>query len=91
MTATLKGVQFNAPPAERIGPIMQAVNDAAATLAPDESMALVAVGNESGVNAVWVARVHDQGRWKVEALAWIGKEWKGSFDYGAAVRVARKM
>jgi alpha-acetolactate decarboxylase len=80
-----KGVQFNEPPAYRIGPITEAIKEAAATLESNEHGALVGVWNGHSANAVFIAKAGNH----VKVLAWIGKDWdKGDLNYGAAVRVA---
>lgn len=80
--ADLQGVAFNPPPETHIGPIMAAINAAASQLNPGSSGALVGIVNESGANAAIISKV---GKGFV-VEAWIGKSWKGSLDYGAAVK-----
>jgi hypothetical protein len=76
------GVAFTPPPAERLGPISKALDDAFKDIPTGARGALIGVGNEKGVNAVLVMR----GPKGFDVQAWIGKSWGGSLEYGAAVR-----
>lgn len=82
MSDDTKGVAFNPPPAERIGVISKAIDDAFAQIPADARGALIAVANEKGVNAALVTR----GPKGFDVQTWIGKSWGGSLEYGAAVR-----
>jgi hypothetical protein len=70
------------PPPERLIPDLHAsMKRAIDTLPPGQRGAIVAVGTERGVNAAVVAKVGDG--WQVQS--WIGKEWGGAVQGGAAV------
>lgn len=77
------GVALNAPP---VGPIMAGVNkaisEAVASLPPGKQGGIVAVGNETGVNLAVVQKVGDS----FAVTGWIGRSWKGTTVYGAAMQ-----
>lgn len=78
----VKGVAFTPPPAERLGAISRAIDDAFKQVPEGARGALIAVANEKGANAVLVTK----GPHGFDVQAWIGKSWGGSLEYGAAVR-----
>ena len=80
--STVPGVAFVPPPDAHIGPIMAAINAAAADLKPGSKGAIISVINANGANAAIVAKAGTG--FVVEA--WIGKSWGSSLDYGAAVK-----
>lgn len=80
--STVPGVAFVPPPDAHIGPILAAINKAAADLSPGAKGALVSVINAHGANAAVIAKV---GKGFV-VQAFIGKSWGSSLDYGAAVK-----
>lgn len=79
---SLRGVAFTAPPVAHLPSIRAALDQAIATLPPNRQIALISVLNERGANAAVVGRL--EGGWEV--YGYIGKEWAGSLQYGAAVR-----
>lgn len=80
----LSGVQFVPPPPLLYGPIRQAIDQAIAQLEPGKTGALLAVANETGANAAFVAKIGQV--WAVQA--WIGKTWHGSTNYGGTVKAS---
>ena len=82
--AATTGVALNAPP---VGPIMaaasKAIADATAQIPPGRTGALVAIGNEAGINLAVVQRIGGD----FAVTAWIGRSWKGSLEYGAAAKL----
>jgi hypothetical protein len=78
----VKGVEFTTPPLDKIGIINQAVKDAFKQLPSGAKGGLFAIVNEQGANAVLATKT----RGDVEILAYIGRHWNGSINYGVAVR-----
>lgn len=76
------GVKFTEPPPDRLRPIAEAIQSAVNTLPPEAKGAIVGIANEQGANAALVVRAGE----RIQILSWIGKEWGGSTNYGAAVR-----
>lgn len=76
-----RGVQFNAPPEDTLGPIMKAINTAVQSLPSGVNGALVGTATGAGWNAAIVARVGHG--WAVQA--WIGSKWGDPIDVGGQV------
>lgn len=78
------GVAFRPPPVDLQESLQRAIADAVASIPPGKTGALVALVNEQGANAAVVARLGSA--WEVQV--WVGKSWKGSAEYGAALRAS---
>lgn len=74
----MPSVQTVPPPADRIGPITQAVRRNAGLIPQGRRGVLVMVGNETHANIAVVTRMGDH----VTIEGYIGKAWKGSLNYG---------
>ena len=82
----LRGLKFNAPPADRLGALSEAAKNV--QLSPGRQFALVALFNEKGVNGAVILSKQDllkKGD-KLDTSFWIGKEYKGSLNYQGKVQ-----
>ena len=78
INALSHGVKMVEPPPDRLPSILDALNKSKHLIPEGRDGVIVGVVNETGANLAFVSRVKGD----ITVKAWIGKEWKGSTDYG---------